>query len=158
MWHHGKDRVKFLLALILSLKDLINTSGRRMIVLCILLLASIICRGQDGGKDWPANVDYVYGISCGYSGGPPPLRALLVEIVSKDDIVELEKWLKSSLAEQRVYAVEGFYNLKQAGLKLNPEQMILIKEIKKDKGMINYCSGCKLSSIPIQKVVRKFTF
>ena len=100
----------------------------------------------------------VYGHSCGYAGVENKYRIQQKKIIEFKDIEKLEEWLTSPIAEIQVYAVEGFYILKQKGYKLTSKQLSLIKLIKSKKGGIQTCHGCIYMIEEILFATEKFEF
>jgi hypothetical protein len=95
----------------------------------------------------------IYGKWCGVAGSPPAMRKELDTLLADKNQEVLTNWLKSPNVEKQVYAIDGFYQLKQNGYKQTGEQQKLIDVIKKKKGQINTCSGCFYESSWIDSTV-----
>ncbi|RTQ49777.1 hypothetical protein EJV47_13290 [Hymenobacter gummosus] len=100
-----------------------------------------------------------YGAGCSLSGSGPRERRTVRELVARRDTATLLRdWLRSATAEKQVYGVEGFYQLRQQGLRLTPGQLRLILFIKRKRGRINTCSGCSYGSDEMSTATRAFAF
>ncbi|KOY87054.1 hypothetical protein AD998_13690 [bacterium 336/3] len=100
----------------------------------------------------------VYGYSCGYAGTKTEYGIKQSKLIELKNTEELEQWLASPIPEIQVYAVAGFYKLKQQGYQPTPKQLSLIKLIKSKKGTINTCHGCIYMREEIQFATQDFEF
>lgn len=101
---------------------------------------------------------YRYGTACGIDGAMPEMRLIQALLVKEKDIATLNSWLASVNLEKQVYAVDGFYWLKQKGYVLTAEQQRLIGIIKNKTGMIATCDGCTGENLPVGDVLSTFVF
>ncbi len=100
----------------------------------------------------------VYGNRCGRGAVERDYRIRLNKLIESKNIKKLDKWLSSPTAEIQVYAVDGFFQLKEKGYTLTPKELQLINIIKNKKGEIRACSGCIFSSWEITETTEKFKF
>lgn len=102
--------------------------------------------------------DYVYGNRCGIVGTQPKGRQQIYEWIDNKDKTALIKWLKSTNTEKQVYAVEGLFQLRKAGVKLTDEELKIINFVFSKKGTVYTCSGCIHSRRNINDVIKEFKF
>lgn len=99
------------------------------------------------------NTEFVYGKNCA------DVRQQIDEWVTTKNKTELLKWLNSTITEKQIYAVDGLYQLKKAGVKITNEELIILKFVRNKNGTFYHCSG---SSSPIQTeiftVTKEFEF
>jgi hypothetical protein len=100
----------------------------------------------------------IYGTACGIAGTPPPPQRLIRQLVARRDTAGLTGWLRSEVTEKQVYGVQGFYQLHQQGLQLNPAQRRLIQLIRRKQGTINACDGCLSGHKDMREVTKAFGF
>lgn len=104
------------------------------------------------------NKSVIYGDACGIIGSPPLNRLIMQYFVNELDTNSLFTWLFAPIVELQVYAVEGFYLLEKKGVKLTEEQKQMILFIKKKKGNVRTCNGCRMNEISIKEACKKFKF
>jgi hypothetical protein len=94
----------------------------------------------------------VYGSSCNL-GQTPELREELNTFIENKDIIKINNWLTSQIAEKQVYAIDALYQLRKKGYKFTSEQKRLIEIISEKKDYINICRGCITSSILLRQAI-----
>jgi hypothetical protein len=102
--------------------------------------------------------DIAYGFGCGIAGTPPEQREQLKKLVEQKDIKTLDSWLISPTTELQIYAIDGFFQLKESGYKLTVEELAWINFVKKKRGKAYTCGGCSYMNWPIMKIASKFVF
>ena len=100
----------------------------------------------------------VYGYACGFVGTNPKFRVKLDKLVSLKNTKELHKWLTSPITELQVYAIDGFSQLKKAGLCLTPDELELIKLVKSKEGNLRTCWGCIYGTNTIKEMTKGSLF
>jgi len=101
---------------------------------------------------------YLYGKRCFAGADFPELRLQLIKLLKEKQVSTLWSWLISPNSEKQVYAVEGFYQLKENGYKIPLEAREIISYIKNKAGYIDVCQGCLLSNNSIKEVLASFVF
>ena len=104
------------------------------------------------------NENIVYGQLCGYGGTPPEKKVEIDLIVQKRDRTSLMKWLQSTNTEAQIYAINGYFQLKELGLKITDEELKIIRYVMRKKGDIISCGGCMRSNEKISSAIRVFKF
>lgn len=104
------------------------------------------------------NDSIVYGSHCGWAGINPGYRSKLDDAVKLMDTALLNAWLSSTITELQVYAVDGFYQLKQKGYVPDDKTLERIALVKSKKGTINQCSGCIYMNREISEATADFKF
>lgn len=99
---------------------------------------------------------YTYGDLCDFAGIVPTGRQKIDEWVARKNKKKLLKWLTSANTEKQVYAVDGLYQLKQAGIKLTEEEINMITFVINKSGNMNTCSGCIYGKREISRVTQHF--
>ena len=102
--------------------------------------------------------DFVYGNYCGPSGTKPDGQEQIAKWVKRRNKVALLKWLKSTNTEKQIYAVEGLFQLKKAGVKFTNNEFKIIRFVINKRGDVHTCFGCNYDSESIRNVTSKFTF
>ena len=100
--------------------------------------------------------DFVYGPHCGLVGTNPKGRQQIDEWVKAKNKTEILKWLKSPNTEKQVYAVDGLYQLKKAGVSLTKDEVKIINFVCNKNGTMYVCSGCIHSRQDIRSVTKEF--
>lgn len=88
----------------------------------------------------------VYGDVCGRVRGIPEYRGKLETLIKSKDSKNLVKWLKSTVTEIQLYAIDGILTLKKQGIVFNKEVLKLVDVISKKKGEVYTCNGCIYSN------------
>ena len=83
---------------------------------------------------------------------------IIDSLVAAKNKVELFKWIKSTNFEKQIYAVDGLFQLKEAGTIFTSEEIELINMVLKKKGTIYHCGGCSHSWQDVRMVSYKFKF
>jgi len=102
--------------------------------------------------------DIVYGGACGIVGTPPKKKTEIDYIVKNRNRTDLFKWLQSTNTETQIYAINGYYQLKELGIKLTAQELRIIKIVMNKKGSILSCGGCMYSNEEISSAVKEFKF
>jgi hypothetical protein len=100
----------------------------------------------------------VYGTLCGRTATPPAERTKINNLVKTKNKAELLKWLKSTITEKQIYAIDGLYQLKRQGMKFSAEELKCIKNVLNKKGYAYTCSGCIYGQECIAELVKEFKF
>lgn len=85
-------------------------------------------------------------------------RKLIDAYVQNNDKKSLMIWLQSIITEKQIYAVDGFYKLKQKGIALTSEELKMINYVIGKKGKIGTCGYDMMDAQEIEEVVKKFKF
>ena len=104
------------------------------------------------------NEDIVYGESCGLVGTPPKKKTEIDYIVKNRNRTDLLKWLQSTNTETQIYAIDGYYQLKELGIILTAQELRIIKIVMLKKGNMLSCGGCIYSTEEIRRIVKDFKF
>lgn len=104
------------------------------------------------------NHSVTYGVACGYDGTPPQERSGMLDMVKQHDRRGLYRLLQSTLLEEQIYAVEGFYLLKLSEFHLSETEMKLIKIVLQKKGIVYACQGCIVRTYRAEEFLSRFTF
>lgn len=88
------------------------------------------------------NDKIVYGIICTNAGAEPEYRGKIMALLSKNNIIEIRKWLTSPNVEKQVYAIDAIKLLERNGRKITSDEYAIIKLVKSKKGNLNTCFGC----------------
>jgi hypothetical protein len=100
----------------------------------------------------------VYGKACGIGGDAPNHGKLMEEFILNKDKASLLEWLKSTITEKQIYAVEGLYRLNKDSVSLTSEEIRIIKNVISKKGQIMTCNGCDTENRDIADIVKDWTF
>jgi hypothetical protein len=85
----------------------------------------------------------IYGFGCSNGGGYYSPEAIkMIKYVRKNKYKKLSNWLKEINPELQVYAIEGLMMLANRGIKIKPNDALIIQHLKDRNSKINYCSGC----------------
>jgi hypothetical protein len=109
-----------------------------------------ISKGFDG---WSYSIN-----QCGFEGGYLYEYEKLMEMVASKDRRKLRSWLSSSSFNLQIYAIDGFYQLQKAGIKLNDKEMLYINNIMKKNGKVITCNGCEFFETDAQTIFTNFSF
>ncbi|WP_157811744.1 hypothetical protein [Tenacibaculum sp. SZ-18] len=88
----------------------------------------------------------VYGDVCGRVRGIPEYRGKLEKLIKSKDSKNLVKWLKSTVTEIQLYAIDGILTLKKQGIDFNKDVLKLVDVISKKKGEVYTCNRCIYSN------------
>jgi len=102
--------------------------------------------------------DFVYGESCGIGGLDPKGRIKINKLIDKKDKSEILKWLKSTITEKQIYAIDALYQLKNCGIELTEEELKIVEFVSNKNGSIETCSGCSFYGRGIKEVAEQFEF
>ena len=100
----------------------------------------------------------VIGHNCGMAGQDPTEEIQINKWASENNRIEIMKWLKSTNTEKQIYALEGFYKLKEKGVLLTEIEMKTVKNVMQKKGTALHCAGCLNMTYDILKLTAKFKF
>ncbi len=100
----------------------------------------------------------VYGTNCSNAATDPPEKVSADLYVKTKNRQKLSEWIQSTNTEKQIYAVDGFYRLKQKGLKLTGQELHFISNVVNKKGKIRTCSGCIYSNEEIGYITKTFKF
>jgi len=104
------------------------------------------------------NEDIVFGLKCGYSGNRTEGSIEIDNLVQINNQSLLFEMLQSTNTEKQFFAIYGFHQLFEKGIKLSDSQMKLINYILNKNGNIRTCSGCIISNQEISEVAKRFIF
>ena len=82
----------------------------------------------------------IYSVAARGCKSSTHFREKLSSLISSVDTIKLFSWLSSTNVETQLYAVEGFYQLKQNGFKLSALHSQIIKNILKREGVYRTCA------------------
>ncbi|WP_139959916.1 hypothetical protein [Flavicella sediminum] len=102
--------------------------------------------------------DFVYGTSCGIAGMNPRGRININKLIDKKDKSGVLEWLKSTITEKQIYAIDALYQLKNYGIELTNEELKIVEFISNKDGNIETCSGCSFYDRVIKDVTEQFEF
>ncbi len=80
----------------------------------------------------------------------------LLKVVKRKDIAKLETWLSSPAISWQLWAVRGFFMIKQNGFKLTPDQLRRLRQVKTRTGYVSDCGEDKW--ITVQEFTSEFHF
>lgn len=102
--------------------------------------------------------DFVYGTNYGITGMAPRGRISINKLIDEKDKSGILAWLKSTITEKQIYAIDAFYQLKSCGMKLTSKELKMIEFVSNKKGNIKTCSGCTFYDREIKEVTQQFKF
>lgn len=102
--------------------------------------------------------DFVYGKNCGIAGMNPTGRINIDKLIDKKDKSGILEWLKSTITEKQIYAIDALYQLKKCGIELTEKELKMIEFISNKDGSIETCSGCTFYGREIKEVAEQFEF
>jgi len=102
--------------------------------------------------------DFVYGTNCGIAGMNPRGRININKLIDKKDKSGILEWLKSTITEKQIYAIDALYQLKNCGIKLTDEELKMVEFVSNKDGSIETCSGCTFYGRGIKEVTEQFEF
>ena len=70
----------------------------------------------------------------------------LEKLIKSKDSKNLVKWLKSTVPEIQLYAIDGILTLKKQGIVFNKDVLKLVDVISKKKGEVYTCNRCIYSN------------
>ncbi len=97
----------------------------------------------------------VYGRICGRVRGVPGYRGKLNQLLNSKDSEELVKWLKSTVVEIQLYAIDGILTLRKDGVVFDKSIFKLIDIIGNKKGFAKTCRRCTHNDELIKTIVEK---
>jgi hypothetical protein len=83
-----------------------------------------------------------FGFACGWGGHKPPKAAEMVGFVHNRKYRELSNWLKGINPELQAYAIVGLMALRDSGIKIEPNDELIIYHLAERNSTINSCAGC----------------
>ena len=104
------------------------------------------------------NTSIEFGLRCGRTGWNTDEYIDISELVMKRRINRLSKYLSSSCLEKQLFRIQGFYELKEEGYKIDPSDKALIDIILAKKGEVIYCRGCIIQRMEMSHFREKFIF
>ncbi|WP_272151055.1 hypothetical protein [Tenacibaculum aiptasiae] len=99
--------------------------------------------------------EIVYGRVCGHVRGTPEYRRKLTRLIKLKDTKSLVKWLKSTVVEIQLYAIDGILTLKKDGVIFDKSVFKLIDIISNKKGIAKTCRRCIYGGEFIKVIVEK---
>lgn len=102
--------------------------------------------------------DFVYGTNCGIAGMNPRGRININKLIDKKDKSGVLEWLKSTITEKQIYAIDALYQLKNCGIELTDEELKMVEFVSNKDGSIETCSGCSFYGRGIKEVTEQFEF
>ena len=102
--------------------------------------------------------DFVYGSNCGIAGMNPSGRININKLIDKKDKSGILEWLKSTITEKQIYAIDALYQLKNCGIELTENELKMVEFVSNKDGSIETCSGCSFYGRGIKEVTEQFEF
>ncbi|NRD21225.1 hypothetical protein HNV08_14295 [Winogradskyella eckloniae] len=102
--------------------------------------------------------DFVYGSNCGIAGMNPSGRININKLIDKKDKSGIIEWLKSTITEKQIYAIDALYQLKNCGIVLTEDELKMVEFVSNKDGSIETCSGCSFYGRGIKEVTEQFEF
>jgi hypothetical protein len=99
-----------------------------------------------------------YGDGCGFDGEKTKERKQINKFVKERNKQKLLLWLKSTILEKQVYALDGLYQLKQLGITFSSVELSYINNVMRKRGQLKTCDGCDFADSDIQTIIKNFKF